>query len=99
VFQLVRTTDAQYRAKHWEAVRAAITQDADVFLPKSDPSRAGHCVRVTRGPQGATFYALRVVAQSEDKINGSAALSIGTGFGFRDFMDEGDGNWSASPVI
>lgn len=99
VWRVVRTTDEEYQAQHWDAVRAGVSRDARVLLPRSDPKRAGHCVRVARGPQGATFFGVTVVAQSQESINGSSALTIGVGFGFREYMDMGDGTWFSSPVI
>lgn len=99
IWRTVKTSEAEYRAQHWEAVKAATTQDAIVFLPKSDPARAGHCVRVTRGPAAGTFYALTVAAQAGETINGSASLTIGVGFGFREYMDQGDGTWFSTPAI
>jgi hypothetical protein len=99
VWKMVKTNEAEYTAEHWDAVRAARTQDSIVLLPKSDPDRAGHSVAVIRGPENGTFYDLTVVPQQGEKVNGSTSLTIGAGFGLRVFVDDGEGGWWGTPAI
>jgi hypothetical protein len=89
-FAIVRVLGSRYTAKHWDAVLAGFNQNAVILLPKSDPAKADHRVRVV---QVGGLGAVAIVAQDGDKVNAASSAAIGVSTGYQDFFDDGQGGW------
>jgi hypothetical protein len=85
----VKVLQASYQARHGDVVLAGYNEDTTILLPESKPETANRVVRVVRVAGGAT---ITVAAPSRQSVNGAASTTVTT-TGWRDYLDDGFGNW------
>jgi len=88
--RVVRVVESSYTASHGDFVIAGFNQPAVILLPRSSPETATRRVRVV---QVGVLYGVTVAAQSDQTVNGTASTTLGAYAGYRDYIDDGLGNW------